>query len=63
MSEQSCIGHPKNCFEEKQAGVVGAIIHSAQIDPIYPLRQDESAEAGAMNNGPYKGNAAWQAAS
>ena len=44
---------------EKQPGSVGAIIHSAQIDPIHPAAQngDKSAEAGAMNDGPYTVNA------
>ncbi|HEY7419079.1 MAG TPA: hypothetical protein VH593_28110 [Ktedonobacteraceae bacterium] len=59
------MGHPENLLREEQAGIVGAISHSAQIDPIHPrsCRQDESAEAGAMTDGPYNGKTVWQAAS
>jgi LuxR family transcriptional regulator, maltose regulon positive regulatory protein len=51
--------------QEKQPGGVGAVIHSAQIDPIYPnaTRVDKSDESGAMNDGPYTRNAFLQATS
>jgi hypothetical protein len=47
-------------FREKQSSGVGAIIHSAQIDPIYPGGMlstflDQSDKSGAMNDGPYTG--------
>ena len=50
-------------FEGKRPGSVGAIIHSAQIDPIYldGTHEDESDQSGAMNNGPYTGNSSLQA--